>query len=185
MKSRLLRVLPFLFVFTSVLASFHYVIFVATARDLPASYGMVAVWILTLGLISIPLGLLFSHGRWRKVLKPLTILSYFWLGYFFILFSFSVLNLAVNLFVDVTPSYWPWLAALAAGFWSTWSALSPPRIVNYRLPGPPSIRGITLVQISDVHIGMPFLNENWLRRQGHRFLGATHALAHSVRDRSL
>jgi predicted MPP superfamily phosphohydrolase len=165
MSSRLKRILPFLIVFTSVLGSIHYFVFQVTADEMAPSVRAATIAILACGLLSIPLGLLLSHGPWRKTLKPLTVFSYFWLGYFFILFSFCILSLAVMIFSDALPSYWPWEAAFLAAAWSVFRALSPPQIVTYQLPGPASIQGLSLVQLSDLHIGMPFLNEAWLQRQ--------------------
>lgn len=165
MSTRLRRILLPLTVITSILAFIHWLIFRVTSEDLPRQLHAPMIIVLTLGWLSIPLGLIFSHGPWRKRLMPVTKFTYFWIGFFFLSFSFILVQLVISLFVDHGHSYWPLIAAALASVWSIFRALGPPRIITHELSGPSAMNGVTLVQISDLHVGMPFLNKKWLARQ--------------------
>ncbi len=82
-----------------------------------------------------PIGLIFSHGRWRARLKPVTLFAYFWMGFYFLTFSFVLVQLLISLVIDHEYSYWPWIAASLAGTWSIYRALSPPRIITHEIVG--------------------------------------------------
>ena len=159
------QILPPLIVITSILGAIHYFIFALTSPDLPASWHMPFIALLVTGVISIPLGLVFSHGPWRERLMPLTYFAYFWMGIFFLTFSFAVMQFLFLFVFAHNYSYWPLIAALLASAWATTHALSPPRIITHEMTGPPAMNGVTLVQISDLHVGMPLLNEKWLAKQ--------------------
>ncbi|MBY0316898.1 MAG: metallophosphoesterase [Bdellovibrionales bacterium] len=159
------QILPSLIIFVSTLSLIHYFIFAITAMDLPEALHPLLIALMMAGLISIPVGLLGSHGSWRQRLRPLTYFAYFWVGFFFLTFSFVLVQAVILLFVDHEYSYWPWIAAILACIWSIFQALKPPRIVSYELDGPAAMKDLTLVQISDLHIGIPFLNTKWLAQQ--------------------
>ena len=165
MPTRLRQILIPLTVITAILSLIHLLIYQVVSPDLLEVWKMPLKALMTFGLVSIPLGLIFSHGRLRELLMPVTKFAYFWLGFFFLTFSFVLLQLVISFFVDHGYSFWPLIAAAAAAVWSIFWALSPPRIVTHDMNGPPAMKGISLVQISDVHIGMPFLNQEWLARQ--------------------
>lgn len=162
------RILLPLSIFTTVLALIHWFIFVVTVRDIPLAFQLPLALFMAFALISMPLGLIFSHGAWRKALKPVTLFGYFWIGFFFLVFSFAVPQFLISIFMDHSYSFWPWIAGMLACAWSIFRALSPPRIITYTLGGPAVMEGLSLVQISDLHVGMPFLDEEWLARQVER-----------------
>lgn len=154
-----------LLIITSILGVIHFLIYLVTAPDLPEIWHLPLAILLGVGLLSIPLGLAFSHGPWRERLMPVTLFAYFWLGFFFLNFSFVLVQLLLSFVFDHHHSYWPLIASLLAGAWATYSALSPPRIITHELNGPPAMKDVTLVQVSDLHVGMPFLNQKWLAKQ--------------------
>lgn len=168
MSIRVRQILPILVVITSLLSAIHYLIFAVTSPDIPASYQTPFIILLATGVLSMPLGLVFSHGPMRERLMPVTNFSYFWMGFFFLTFSFAVIQLPISFFIDHNYSYWPLIAAVLACAWATFHALSPPRIITFDMTGPAAMFGVTLVQISDLHVGMPFLNEKWLALQVER-----------------
>lgn len=168
MSNRIRQILPILLVITSILGAIHYFIYAMTSPDLPAVWQTPFILLLVTGVISMPLGLVFSHGRMRERLKIVTNFAYYWMGFFFLTFSFVVIQLLISFFIEHNFSYWPLIAAVLASALATFHALSPPRIITFDMAGPPAMFGVTLVQISDLHVGMPFLNEKWLALQVER-----------------
>lgn len=159
------RILLPLAVFTTILGLVHWFIYAVTMRDVPNFLAVPFLIFMVAALISMPLGLIFSHGVWRKRLLPVTYFAFFWIGFFFLTFSYVIVQFVLSWFVDHPYSYWPWAAAAVTCAWSVFRALSPPRIITHEIEGPPVMKNLTLVQISDLHIGMPFLNKSWLARQ--------------------
>ncbi len=168
MPNRLRQILIPLTVITLILALIHLLIYHVVSPDLPKVWQVSLIILMVLGLVSIPLGLIFSHGNLRELLMPVTKFAYFWIGFFFMTFSFVLPQLFISFFFDHGYSFWPLIAAIGAAAWSIFHALRPPRIVTHKMNGPAAMKGISIVQISDVHIGMPFLNQKWLARQVER-----------------
>lgn len=165
MPNRLRQILPTLAIFLSILGLIHLLIYKVTTPDLPTEWHTPLIVLMVVGIVSLPLGLIFSHGVWRERMMPATYFAYFWTGFFFLSFSFVLVQLLLSIFIDHPYSYWPLIAAVLAGAFSIVHALRPPRLITHELSGPREMNGLTLVQISDVHIGMPFLTQKWLARQ--------------------
>ncbi len=168
MPNRIRQILPMLAMITSILSAIHYLIFAITSPNLPSSLQIPFIALLVAGVLSIPLGLILSHGPWRERLMHITHFAYFWMGFFFLTFSFVLIQLLLSFLIEHHYSYWPLLAAVLASTWATYRALGPPRIITHELIGPPAMNDVSLVQISDLHVGMPFLNEKWLSKQVER-----------------
>ena len=151
-----------------MMALLHFSIFLIIAPDIPQSLSPWLAGFMGLGFISIPLGFAIGNGFWRKRLILINQFAFFWMGFFFLTLSFALVEFVISLFVFHTYSYWPLIAAVIACAWSLFHARRPPRIITHLLKGPPVMKSISLVQISDLHIGISFLNEKWLARQVER-----------------
>lgn len=168
MSNRLRQILPILVIITLILGAIHFLIYIVTVPDLPAPWVTPYIGLLVSGVVVIPLGLVFSHGSWRKRMLPVTVIAYFWMGYFFLAFSFVLVQSLISVFKEHSYSYWPLIAAVLASAWATLHALRPPRIITHEMSGPAAMKDVTIVQISDLHVGMPFLDQKWLAKQVER-----------------
>lgn len=163
--ARLKRILPFIAVLTAILGFIHYFVYVVLVRSLTDD-DVLKVYIAVLsglGPILMPSGLLVTMTPWRKPLFPLTMCSYLWMGTFPIVLFFSVVEFLISLFHPHPYSLWILPASGVIAIWSIYGALRPPEIVKHKISAPEFLNGLKLVQISDLHVGMYFLKEKWLR----------------------
>ena len=110
-----------------------------------------------------PIGLWGSHQHPPRF-TFLTWAGYIWLGFFTIAMFFSTIEFFVSLAYPHTYSYWVLFITVIVSGYSLWNCLRPARLVTHSIQGPESLRGFKLVQISDVHLGMLNLNEEWFKK---------------------
>lgn len=157
------KILPFILIIVSLFGLLHYFIFQITTRSVSSS-NLIQIWglVLILGVISIPVGFYISFKKSLKFYF-LVWIGYIWMGIFNFLLFFSLLEFIMSLFLQHEYSYWVLPASLIITFWSLYKGLKDPKI-NHHVIENTQLKDLRLVQISDLHIGMLHLNENWLSR---------------------
>ena len=164
MLKRLKTIAIPLVLITSMLFLIHYFIFVVSTRTVDTNdplfslifYGLMS------GVLLMPIGLIFSMSPLKKILFPITMLSYLWMGFFFISWTYALIEFVVSMFWPHSNSLWIFAASSITTFWALYNGSRLPRVVTYKMNGPSSIIGFRLLQITDLHVGMPFLNRAWL-----------------------
>ena len=164
MNSQFKRIFIPILIITGFLSLLHFFIFQISTDDLSSTAKTTVGIILILGTLNMPTGVLLSYTAYRKNFKALTWLSYIWLGFFNLLFHFSIVELLVQWVYPHGYSYWVLIGASIIAIWALYKGLKFPKISRHQLPAPDFLVGKTLVQISDLHVGMLHLNENWLAR---------------------
>lgn len=153
-----------LLLITAILGVIHFFIF----RIVSTSMGTDAKNILALvfidALILLPIGVLVSYTPYGNSFRWLTYFSYIWLGLFHLMFHFAMVELVLFLFRPHEHSYWVLIAAGVISIWALFKGFSFPKVNRYWLKAPLFLKGKTLVQITDLHIGMLHLNEAWLQK---------------------
>ena len=159
---KLTMILPFLAIITLVFASLHYFVYLVVTRTSESHFEINLVRLaLVFGLISIPLGFICSRLK-HKPLAVITWAGYIWMGFFNFLFFFSAIELILSFFVNHQFSMWVLFASLIISVWSLYKGLKKPTVAEHNLQNE-KIKGFSLVQISDLHIGMLHLRKNWLK----------------------
>jgi predicted MPP superfamily phosphohydrolase len=157
--------LPLLLI-TSMLFAIHYFIFITTTRTIDPSKPLYSIIFYALmgGVLLMPLGLIFSMSPLKKILFPFTMLGYLWMGFFFISWTFSIVEFVVSIFWQHTFSQWVFVASGLTSLWALFNGMRLPRTVKHKISGPPTLKGFRLAQVTDLHVGMPFLNHDWLNK---------------------
>lgn len=158
------QVLGFLLTFTLAFGGLHYLVYLTAARSLEAhSFGdRFLFWLFTFGLFSLPIGILMTERK-AFIWRVLTWFTYTWLGFFNFLFFLSLIEILILAFFFHTYSYWIFYAAILITFWSLYRGLSFPQTITHRIKNE-KLRGFSMVQISDLHIGMLHLRKKWVQR---------------------
>lgn len=157
------RVLPFITLIMFTVALVHLFIFRVTAYSITAdSYRTALMLVLILGWLTLPLGLIATHIR-HPLLRFSAWGSYIWMGLFNFLFLFSLIEFIIQFIYPHAYSYWVLGICSLIGLWSLHKGLSFPKVIFHSLHRS-EIKGLRLVQISDLHVGMLHLNEKWLNR---------------------
>ena len=161
---RLNRIALPLLILVSITALIHYFIYAVAARELAPDDGrrLALGALFALGVLLMPGGLLLSMSPWRKRAAPLTFLAYLWMGCFPIIWFFSLVEFAGELVRPHASSLWILPVSGGVALWALYNGLRAPRLVHHELDGPELMRGLKLAQISDLHVGMPFLKRAWL-----------------------
>lgn len=163
------RILPALTLIILVFGFAHYFVFLVTTNSVPGfSTRMLYAAIMAAGFVSMPLGFAASHAK-NKNWKFLTWIGYIWMGFFSHLFFFSIIEFLIFVFYQHGHSEWVIYASTVIGIFSLYNGLWFPSVYEKTLPAP-ALRGFRLVQISDLHIGMLYLNEKWLARVADKIL---------------
>lgn len=161
--NRIKRILPFVFVTFLIFGSTHYLIYLTTARSIEnTTIHNAYTMILIIGLFSMPLSFFASRSK-KQSLTYFSWYAFIWMGLYNLLFFFSLIETLLFIFFQHQYSYWVPVLAICVGIWSLHRGLSFPQVVTHRLVNK-SLAGLKLVQISDLHIGMLHLNENWLNK---------------------
>ena len=159
---QLRMILPFIGLLTLVFASLHYFVYLVITRTSESSLEINFVrFALVFGLISIPLGFICSRIN-HKPLAIITWAGYIWMGFFNFLFFFSAIEISLSFFVNHHFSIWVMLASLVISVWSLYKGLKNPTVAEHSLQNE-KLKDFSLVQISDLHIGMLHLRKNWLK----------------------
>lgn len=160
---QLKRIAPFIAIILIVFGILHYFIFqVVTRSPMAESSLQLTKIIFVLGLLSMPIGFLTAKAPWL-LLRKLAWVGYIWMGVFNFLFFFMLVEMLVAIFWLHDKSYWVLQAAFAVTLWSLYRGLSFPKVARHIL-NKPELKGLKLAQISDLHVGMLHLNENWLEK---------------------
>ncbi len=151
-------------IITIVFGLAHYFIFRTITRSIYNNdiffYSLAGV--MAIALIIMPLGFLISASKYKRKLKAITWFGYIWLGFFQIIFFFTLLETAASYFYSHEYSYWVLIASVLITIWALYKGLKAPVLIRHGIKGPASLKGLTLIQISDLHIGLLHLNAKWL-----------------------
>ncbi len=142
----------------------HYYIFLTITRsisDQELYRNLLAIWF-TISVFMMPAGFIISHSRFKAEASAITWYGYIWLGFFQIIIFFSIVESIVSLFYLHDFSYWVLFASVIITFWALYKGLKRPKIIRHKIQGPAQIKGLTLVQVSDLHVGLLHLNQRWL-----------------------
>jgi uncharacterized protein len=160
------RILLPLALITFMTGMIHYFLYWTASFSL--SDGSAEKWavylLFLLGWILMPVGMIVSMTRLKHALRWLTVLDYYWMGFFIIALFYSVIELLLLLFGTLEHSEWVLAASFLTSLWAAFRGHQFPMVITREISGPAVMRGLTLVQISDVHIGMPGLDQVWLNK---------------------
>ncbi|MBC7741187.1 MAG: metallophosphoesterase [Bdellovibrionaceae bacterium] len=153
-----------LVIITLIFGLIHYFIFKVITRSIPEETVFnlaLATWFI-LSLLLMPVGFVISSLPLKKFLYPLTWYGYIWLGFFQIIIFFALIEALITIFYSHPYSYWILITSLLISVWALYKGLKRPTLIRHKISGPASIKGLTLVQISDLHVGLLHLNQKWL-----------------------
>lgn len=156
-------ILPLLII-TALLGLINWFIYAMAAQ----SFAQPPLWLAALigaGVALMPLAMIITMTSMRKRLKIITLAGYVWMGVFTIAFFFACVQLIFSLFSLPVHSSWILWATLIISLWSLRITFTGPKIITHKMQGPESLRGLRLLQISDLHVGMPLLRERWLQKK--------------------
>ncbi len=152
-----------LIIITTMLGLLHWFIYTMAAL----SFVSTPVWLvilLTFGVIFMPGSLLISMSPFRERLRHVIMGGFIWMGIFTIAFFFAIVQLIFSLLALPIHSSWMLYATGIISLWSLRLNVFGPQVVTHKLSGPEFLRGLRVVQISDLHIGMPLLRKAWLQK---------------------
>lgn len=160
------RILPALLILSIVLGLAHYLIFVSVTRSLPDDSVYLSAFriLLIVGWLAIPTGFIVSLSRYKKQMSFLSWIGYIWMGFFHLLFFSSLIELSVSLFIEHNVSYWNFFFSVVIAIYALYKGLRTPQLIKHTLQGPTSMKGMKLVQVSDLHVGLLHLNAKWLTK---------------------
>jgi predicted MPP superfamily phosphohydrolase len=118
--------------------------------------------LLSFGFLSIPAAYFISHVKKLEKFYFLVWAGYIWLGFFFLLASFTVPFIFMTSFFPELQSYnheW-FIFFVFMGVYSVYWGLRKPDVVIEKLKMP-LIAGLKIVQITDLHVGLLQHNEKW------------------------
>jgi uncharacterized protein len=157
------KILVFVGIIVFIFGLAHAFIYAVTTRSITnTDFNIIYAVLLTLGLISMPLGFLATRLD-RFNLAWLTWAGYIWMGFFTLLFFFSFIEFLSAVIFWHNYSYWVLIVSFLVGLFSLYKGLSQPSLIQHQLKHS-QLKGLKLLQISDLHIGMLHLNENWLQK---------------------
>lgn len=159
----ILRVLTILSI---VLGLAHYFIFLSVSRSIPeeSNYRIYLATFLTIGWLGLPAGFLVTLSKSKQKFKLISWFGYIWMGFFHLLFFSSLFEFALNLIFDHGYSYWNLFFSLTIGTYALFKGLRTPQVITHEMKGPSSMKGFTIAQVSDLHIGLLHLNAKWLSK---------------------
>lgn len=160
--------LPFTII-TTILVLLHWFIYSMAAQ----SFSEAPVWLaitLGVGVFLMPTSMMITMTSLREKLKYFTLIGYVWMGVFMIAFFFAIVQLIFSLLSVPVHSSWMLYATLVIALWSLRINFMTPKLITHKLKGPEFLKGLRLLQISDLHIGMPTLRKAWLQKVVDRIL---------------
>ena len=159
----MIRIISFIFLILFAFAEMHFFVFLTITRSINSDFWINIIHVLFLiFLVSIPAGFVSTRFK-RKNLKFLTWLGYTWMGVFTILFFLSLIEIVLLMFINHNQSYWIMTAGFIISRWSLFKGYSFPQVITHEL-NHEKLKDFSVVQISDLHVGMLHLNENWLQK---------------------
>lgn len=163
------EIMGFLLVITLVFSVLH--LFIVWIQTNGFSSGLAAAgWMFllyTLGLISMPASFVVSMRSPQGRNHWFTWIGFVWMGFFQINFFLNLCFFIVSVFTDKFLPFAPGLffLTLFLAIVSLIQGLRDPAIKKYQISGPSRLAGFKIVQLSDVHLGMLYLDKKWLLRQ--------------------
>lgn len=155
-------VLP-LIIITTLLILMNWFIYSMATQSFVGSSTWLA-FIIGLGVALMPISMLLTMTRFRKKLRFVTLSGYIWMGVFTIAFFFAFVQFIFSLLSVPIHSSWVLYATLVISLWALRINFKTPKLVTHKIKGPEFLKGLRLLQISDLHIGMPTLRQSWLDR---------------------
>lgn len=152
-----------LLIITTIAALLHWFIYSMAAQ----SFLETPVWlaaIMITGVIYMPGAMLLSMTSKREKLRYVILGGYIWMGVFTIAFFFSFIQLFLSLFNLPIHSAWIIIATTVISLWSLRINFTGPQVVHHLVNAPKGLEGLKILQISDLHVGMPTLREPWLEK---------------------
>lgn len=157
------RILPFILILMAVFGILHYLVYFTISRSIasPESQNLLTL-IFWFGWLSIFCGLFASRNP-NPYIRNISWIAFTWMGVFFILFSLSIVEFLLLLAFNHSHSEWVLYASVPIVLWSLIQGLRLPQVVVHELKSH-RLSGKTMVQLSDLHIGLLHLNRKWLSK---------------------
>ncbi len=157
----ILRVLSILSI---VLGLAHYFIYLSVSRSIPEEhvYRNYIGSILIIGWVSLPAGFLVTLSEFKQRFKVISWIGYIWMGFFHLLFFSSLVEFVISMIYTHNFSYWNLFFSLIVGTYALFNGFRLPQIITHEMKGPPSMKGFSIAQVSDLHVGLLHLNVKWL-----------------------
>jgi uncharacterized protein len=161
---RLKKVLPVIVVLSLIIFLTHCFIYIAATRSIEndENFNRAFAVTLILGGVAIPLGLTISLSSYKKKLALITWVGFIWMGLFNFLFFSSLIEFFLALFFNHAYSFWTLIFSFLIGLWALTKGLKKPSVIIHEIKGPEFLKGLSLVQVSDLHVGLLHLNASWL-----------------------
>lgn len=158
------RIAPFYLIASFVAGLAHYFIYTSVTRSLNYAHNFKFFFasILSLGLFSILIGIALTITSQQKKFAILMWIGFIWMGFFHLLFFSSVVEFVISTIYPHVYSYWNLIFSFVIGLWALYQGLRKPQIITHQVSAPAEIKGMKIVQISDLHVGLLHLNANWL-----------------------
>lgn len=162
-----LKILPFLVIIIFIFGLSSYFIFETLTRNIESdTIPNLIKFILIFGIFLIISAFASTHTAYKKQLRYLSLLGYIWLGTFHILFFTCLFDFISQFIFPNENSQWIILFTLFASLWSLYKGFKKPTLITHPLEIPSKnldpLKELSLVQISDLHIGMLHLDAVWL-----------------------
>lgn len=158
------QILPFVLIITLMTFGFHYMIAqIANNRPWFGTSGRNLVTVMAfLGPMFVLTSFFIGNSRLRKTLKKVQTLGYSWLGFYNFWFWGSLVECLAQIIYPHDGSELFLYIGVGLGTLALFNGHRLPMVRHHRLLAPPELKGIKIVQISDLHIGMAHLNQEWL-----------------------
>jgi predicted MPP superfamily phosphohydrolase len=164
-------VLLFVAIFTAAFSALHVFIFLVNSRSIEQIFHIQLLKsVLVIGLFTMPIGFLLTKIKF-KPLSVITWSGYIWMGIFTLLFFFSLVELFITVFFDHSYSFWPIYFTLIICPIALYKGIKLPEISRYNIQDT-RLPDFSLIQISDLHVGMLHIREKWLTKVVHTILNA-------------
>ena len=156
---------PRFFLFASIvfmiIGLMHYFSYSSTLDPLDTTWN--AFITTALSLVFLLIFISMSSRFMRKPIEVLSWPSFIWLGFLWILFAISILKFILENFGWQISGASVWVASTALSIYALYEGLKSPRILSHSMSDKPELKGLKIVQISDLHIGLLNLDHKWLK----------------------
>ncbi len=127
------------------------------------------IWlsVFVIGFIATVLAYFVAHSQFYQKLVALTWLGYIWLGFFFILAAFTIpFRLAAAVWPNIEYYKIEWFfSLLGLALYSLYRGLEMPQVEFYKIKVEnENLKGLKMVQITDLHMGQLQHNGPWLKK---------------------
>lgn len=152
-----------LFIITTFAGLLHWFIFAMAATSFIETPYWLAL-LLSIGVVYMPTAMILGMTSLRERLRFVILGGHIWMGVFTIAFFFAFVQLIFLLINFRIHSAWMLLATAVISLWALRINFIGPQVVQHKVNGPEILRGFRILQISDLHVGMPTLREPWLNK---------------------